>query len=210
MKNIYQGVFCAVMLSFSLSCSNRSHDSLKDSDDSNISGTISIANSPSPTENGSNIPLFKASKCELNENSSIFHGTFSSQNDQYFIDMKVKNFGSDEQVNCKQASSNTGENNDDPLKFTGCYISVQIGSNNAFSQYDMHRIDQELPGYKYGGVCSLIAYYDGQTKKFQGKAIKCSKMARTYINGKSANPINNEKYIDFEGNNFGCNVSLID
>lgn len=193
-------------------CSSRNHNSgLPDSSSSNpVMGFMTIADSPTGSDDVENLRLDSADTCTLADNQS-FTATLASERLAYKLELGIRDITEEFTVkNCQQASTNTTikQNGDDVLKFFGCYASVMAGVDSDFNEYDTFRKDPEMSDYTYNGDqqagCSMKVKIDLQSRIFEATDIVCKRMAITIAGGRYANPIYNDRAINLTASDVRC------
>lgn len=193
-------------------CSSRNHNSdIPSSDQTVVTGYMTVANSPNSVDDVLNLPLDMVETCSL-ENQQL-SATFGSNRQSYLLELAVRDLTEDwQETECKQTSTNTTvvQNDQDQVKFFGCYVTAISNIRPGANAYDMHRRFPQMPDYTYNAgkekdvTCTVRAKINLQSRVFEASAISCKQMAMTIANGMYANPIYNDRAIDLSVKDLRC------
>lgn len=197
-------------LALASSCSSRNHNSdIPNSSQTVVTGYMSVANSPNGVDDVSNLPLDMVDNCSL-QNQQL-SATFGSNRQSYLLELAVRDLTEDwQETECKQTSTNTTvvQNDQDQVKFFGCYVAAISNIRPGSNAYDMHRRMPEMPDYTYKAganvTCRVRAKINLQSRVFEASAIECKQMAMTIAGGMIANPIYNDRAINLSVKDLRC------
>lgn len=193
-------------------CSSRNHNSdIPSSNQTVVKGFMTVENSPNGVDDAANLPLDMVENCTL-ENQQL-SATFGSNRQSYLLELAVRDLTEDwQETECKQTSTNTTvvQNDQDQVKFFGCYVTAISNIRPGANAYDMHRRSPQMPDYTYNVgkdpkvLCTVRAKINLQSRVFEASTISCKQMAMTVANGMYANPIYNDRAIDLTVKDLRC------
>lgn len=194
-----------------IGCSSRDHSEIVNQKDSTVTGSITVVESQIESENTESMPLLAVNECKFNSGAYSFSGKFLSEDSRFQVELTILDIASPRRHICYQGPLNHSrkQNEADEIKFTGCYVSVRIGDDFSFSQYDMHRKSPSILDYKYDDTCEIDASIDLKKGWFKANSIKCNKMASTYRDSLISNPVDKSRFINFSANHVSCKYQKI-